>query len=790
MNHRVINVLEYNKILGFLAEKAGSAMTRKVIMELVPMTDERLINEGLDETQEAVTLMINKGSLPLGNFYDIADSISLAQKGGILSMEQLLRIAYNMRIAENAVAYLKGDLPPLPMLISICSVLELFPSVRESIQKAILSDTEMDDNASPELRSIRREIVRCNEAIRVKIDRIISSRENHSALQDAIVTIRDGRYVIPVKAEHKAKFPGMIHDQSGSGQTLFIEPQAVVDLNNRLKELAVEEQAEITRILQGFSEEISVLGDRLKNNQELLVRLDLINAKGSLALQMEGERPVISREGVMELKEARHPLIDREKVVPISFSIGERYSTLIVTGPNTGGKTVTLKTAGLLAMMAQTGLHIPAASTSRLPVFTDIYADIGDEQSIEQSLSTFSSHMKNIVDIVADAGPGSLILLDELGAGTDPAEGAALAIAILEELGKRGAKVMATTHYTELKKYALSTEGVENASMEFNVETLSPTYRLTIGIPGKSNAFEIAKKLGLRPGIIDKAGRLMESGDIEFEEVLNAIEKDKKAAEEERDMAIAMNIAMKKEKEKLDREREKFAKEKERLLSEARREAADMVAEADKVLADIKEELKQLSKIESSSERNRRFERSRRRVKDAAGRYKETVMKEVNDNPVSIEDVKTGDRVKVLTLGQNGEILSLPDDDGEMMVRVGQMKVKVKAEDLMIIPDGAMRKKSKAKYGSMYKVKAQTVKTSVDVRGENMDSAADQVEKYLDDVYMAGLPEVVIIHGRGEGILKKGLHEILRKHKNVDSFRSGKYDEGGDGVTVVKMKNK
>lgn len=788
MNSKAIRVLEYNKILDFLTEMAGSELTRRLIAEMLPMTDERIIREGLEETTEAVTLMTHKGSLPMGNFYDIGDMLSMAKKGGSLSMGQLLKVAYNMKIAEDIVTYLKGDLPPLPSLMAIRDVLETFPKLREEIAGAILFADEMADNASSELKSIRREIVRKNEAIKTKMDHIINSQDNRSALQDSIVTIRDGRYVIPVKAEQKARFPGMVHDQSASGQTLFIEPQVIVNLNNELKELSISEQAEIDRILAEFSSAIGEHAQMLLNNQKLLVQLDLINAKGRLSSAMHGECPEISTEGYMELKEARHPLIDAKNVVPINVSIGDRYKTLIVTGPNTGGKTVTLKTVGLLSLMTQSGLHIPAASTSKMPIFDDVFADIGDEQSIEQSLSTFSSHMVNIVNIVTEAKNKTLVLLDELGAGTDPTEGAALAITVLEELSKRGSFVLATTHYTELKKYALSTEGVENASMEFDVETLSPTYKLSIGIPGKSNAFEIASKLGLRGEMIDKARRLLEGGDLEFEEVLSAIEADKKAAEQERDEAIEINIAMKAEREKLKKDMERLEKERERIIKKAKDEASNILEEATETVKEVKEELRDLAKIESSGERNKRFDRSRRRVKDAAGRYKETLIKEVNDNPISISDVKIGDRVKVMTLGQNGEVLSLPDEKEELLVQVGMMKVKAKAEDLMFIPDSAPKKKSGANYGALYRAKAHSVEQTIDVRGSNMNTACDDVEKYLDDAFMASAGEVTIIHGRGEGILKKGIHAMLSKHKHVVEFREGTHHEGGDGVTIVKLK--
>ena len=792
MNEKAIKVLEYNKIIELLKGQAGSEMTRKIISELKPFTDPRVIRTVLEETDEAVRLISFKGPLPLGNFYDIKQFVGFAQKGGSLNMKQLLQVLYNMKITANVINWLKGDVPSLPILQSLVEVLAVFKDLAEEIDRSIESEDMVSDNASSELRHIRRSIVRQNETIKNRINQMIDKADNQSMLQDAIVTVRDGRYVIPVKQEHRSKFPGIVHDQSASGATLFIEPQVIVNMNNELRELEVAEKAEVERILAELSGRVGEHAAQLNNNQEILVQLDLIMAKGKLAHIQHAECPSVNEDGILVLKEARHPLIDRQKAVPINVSIGDKYSTLVVTGPNTGGKTVTLKTAGLLAMMAQTGLHIPAASSSTIPIYENIFADIGDEQSIEQSLSTFSSHMKNIVEIVEKASDKSLILLDELGAGTDPTEGAALAIAVLETLRSRGAQIFATTHYTELKKYAIQTSGVENASMEFDIETLSPTYKLTIGIPGKSNAFEISKKLGLPGEIIGKSKSLLEGGDIKFESVLEAIEEDKKAAEEERDEAIMLNIEMKKQKEEMDKREKKLKQQQEKMLNDAKEEARAIIAEAKEVTKEVQEELRELAKVESLGERNKRLDRSKRKIKDAAGRYKETITREENDNPVSIEDVKVGDRVKVLTINQNGEVIGLPDSRGEITVKVGVMKMKCKAEDLKIIIDGRQKKKkpktSKANYGSLYKSKSYSISPTINVQGQNLDDALANTEKYLDDAFMAHLEEVTIIHGRGEGILKKGIQDMLKRHKQVKSFRKGNYNEGGEGVTIVKLK--
>lgn len=790
MNAKAVKVLEYKKIIKMLSDQAGSEMTREVISGLQPFNDIRDVRDAVDETTEAVDLITHKGPLPLGNFYDIKPFLDFANKGGSLNMGQLLKVYYNLSVARSTVTFMKSDLPPLPILESMTEVLAVFTDLEEDIDRCILSEDEMADNASSDLRDIRRGIQRQNEAIKVRMDHIVNSENNRSMLQDSIVTMRDGRYVIPVKAEHKSKFPGIVHDQSQTGATIFIEPQVIVDLNNDLKELEIAEKKEVDRILAELSSRVAEHYAGLKNNQELLVQLDLIMAKGKLASVQQAEVPDISDQGELDLKLARHPLIDPKKVVPINVSCGKDYKALIITGPNTGGKTVTLKTVGLLCMMAQTGLHIPASSGSRIPVFDDFFADIGDEQSIEQSLSTFSSHMTNIVDIVENANDKSLVLIDELGAGTDPTEGAAIAISVLEDLIAKNATIFATTHYNELKKFALSTNGAENASMEFDIETLSPTYRLSIGLPGKSNAFEISEKLGLPGRIIERSRDLMESGDIEFEDVISSIDKDRKLAEDERDEAIRLNIAMKKEQAEWKKKQADLEKKNENILNDAKRQARSIISEAKEVSKEVQEDLRELSKIESLGERNKRFDSDRKKIKDAAGRYREKFIKEVNDAPVSVSDIKIGDRVKVLTLDQNGEIIALPDEKERVLVQVGAIKVRVDVDDLKLILEGkeARKRHASATYGGMYRIKSKTVPVQIDVRGQNLDEAVNNVSKYLDDVSMSGLEKVTIIHGRGEGVLKKGIHDYLRTNRSVAGARKGSYNEGGDGVTIVTMK--
>lgn len=791
MNEKTYRILEYNKIIENLKAEAASEMTKKLVSELKPLVDVYLIEELLAETSEAVSVIVHKGVLPLGSFYDIENSLHLARKGGTLTMKQLLEVLYNLHVARNVSTFLKTDLPALPIIHEMSELLSIQKRLEDNIDRCIISEDEMSDNASSGLKQIRRSMVRQNETLKSKLNHILNSSDNKTLLQDAIVTMRQGRYVIPVKLEHKSKFPGIVHDQSSTGATLFIEPQVIVNLNNELRELELEEKKEMERILAELSSNVSEHYHELLNNQELLVKLDLIFAKGKLSVKYKGTDAKISEDGTLDIKNGRHPLLNVDEVVPINVSLGENYDTLVITGPNTGGKTVTLKTVGLLAMMTQSGLHIPVGSGTVMPVFRKIYADIGDEQSIEQSLSTFSSHMNNIVDIVSSADRNTLVLVDELGAGTDPTEGAALAIAVLEDLYKKGAHTMATTHYTEIKKYAIETDGVQNASMEFDVETLSPTYKLTIGIPGKSNAFEISEKLGLPGAIIEKARTLLEKGDIEFENVISSIEQDKKLAEAERDEAIVLNLEMKRQKEELDKKMKKLEEKKDKILSKAKEEARDMLKEAKLVTEETQKQLKDIDKMDSMAERHARLSESKRRIKETDSKYRETIQVPENYNPVTVDKLKIGDRVKVMNLGQNGEILSLPDDKGDMLVQVGMLKANVNVKNLMLINEGAKKKKppvNRTKYGNLYKSKAQNISLSINVRGRNLDDAAMDVDKYLDDAYMAGLKEVTVIHGRGEGILRNGLQNMFKRHKHVDSFRKGAFNEGGDGVTVVKLK--
>ena len=795
MNQKALETLEYRKIIAQLKREMGSAASAKLADELTPLTSEKIIKEELRSTTEAVDLIVRKGPLPTGGLYDIREALLLAKKGGSLTMRQLLEVQNVLGISSEVVAFMHDDaLPELKYIGEMVDLIVEFTALEKEISRCILTEDEMADNASPKLKDVRRSIHQQNQAIKNKLSRIITSSSNKTYLQDAIVTMRDGRYVIPVKQEYRSFFPGMVHDQSKGGATLFIEPQGVVELNNKLRELEVEEQLEIARILAELSSRVAEHYREIRSNLELLTKLDFIMAKGKLSCKMHASEPKIDADGELRLISARHPLIEYKKAVPVDIRIGGDYRTLIITGPNTGGKTVSLKTAGLLVMMAQSGLHIPASHASTLPIFGEVFADIGDEQSIEQSLSTFSSHMKNIVSIIDKASYDSLVLVDELGAGTDPTEGAALAIAILERFYDSGALTMATTHYNELKKYALATSGVENAAMEFDVETLTPTYRLLIGVPGKSNAFEISKKLGLSESVIERATEHIKHGDMEFENVISSIEDDKRKAAADRLDAESMRAEIEERLKKLEEKEKAISEKRADIIAEAKREARELLRETKSAVKDVQKDLRRLQKSGAHTNLNTgALEKSRRKINEAEDLVSEKVVKQVNSEPVSADTLKIGDRVKLLTIGQNGTILSLPDEKGNLMINIGALKVKARLQDLMLINEGKDRKpqaKSSSKYGSLLRSKSSSVSASINVMGKNLEDALADVEKYLDDVYMAGLDMVSIIHGRGGGILKDGIRQMLKRKKYVDSYGAASYNDGGEGVTLVRMKKK
>lgn len=794
MNDKVYKVLEYDKIIEMLKAEAASPMGRDAAGETVPLTEDYKIRELLTETDEAVSVILHKGTLPLGGLQDVKRKARYAEKGGVLGMGELLGIRSSLKVAEDVYKFLDDEeITYAPGIKAYLEVLRPESRLREHIERCIISEDEMADSASPALRDIRRKIENQRQSARARLSSMVSSSGNRELLQDAVITMRDGRLVIPVKLENRSKFPGIVHDRSSTGSTLFIEPQAVVDINNEIRELELKEQEEIRRILAELSKEVGMCVRSIVSNQKYLVRLDVIFARGRLSVKQGAFAAKLNDRGVIDIRRGRHPLLPKEKAVPVDVSAGETYRTLVITGPNTGGKTVMLKTVGLMMLMTQSGLHIPAAEGTTLPVMKKIFADIGDEQSIEQSMSTFSGHMKNVVDIQKEADGDTFILLDELGAGTDPVEGAALAIAILENLAAAGALIFATTHYSELKKYALATPGVENASMEFDIETLSPTYRLIIGAPGKSNAFEISRKLGLADSIIEEARHLLGNEDIEFENVVSALETDRRSARSKLEAAEALSEDLKRRQAEIERKERELVQKKEKILERAREEAEETINEARNFAEKVRSELREIEKEARTSmeaAKSKRLEVSTKiRKKGEKFRREYDSPKPVNTKPARREELAVGDRVNVVTLGQKGVVASLPDSKDELNVQIGNMKFKVSLGDITKIEKSGVQKHfEKTKFGSMYKEKTMSIQTSINVIGKTLDEAIAEVDKYLDDAFMSGLPEVTVVHGKGAGILSSGIRNMLRHHPHVKSFHAGDIGSGGEGVTVVEMK--
>lgn len=791
MNKKVLNLLEYNKIIDLLSAHAGSALARERINSLAPMSNMRMVKEALTETTEAVSVILYKGSIPVGEIGNIISLLDIVRKGRALSMRELLAVSRSLAGAREVKDFLSSDVPEIPMISEINSLIAPNPKMESEISRCILSEDEMADNASPELNKIRREIRNKNDSIRRKIDSYTSVGNNKSYLQEAIVTLRNGRYVIPVKREYSSKVPGLIHDQSKTGATFFIEPQAIVSLNNELRELELAEQREIERILQMLSGRVGEHYNELKNNQELLVKLDVINAKGRLSVAMEAVAPKLNLEGYLDIRAGRHPLIDMEKVVPIDVNLGDGYSTLLITGPNTGGKTVTLKTIGLFILMAESGLHIPCYEDSNIALFREVYAEIGDEQSIENNLSTFSSHMLNTANIISNADHESLVLLDEVGSGTDPTEGAALGVAMLEALKEKGAHTVATTHYTELKKYALSTEGVENASMEFDMDALAPTYKIKVGLPGKSNAFEISRKLGLDSRIIDRAISLMKESDIEFEGAVSRVEEDQK----EVDLALKeARIKAAEAEKKLKEAEEKLAKAKEskhKIIEAAKEEAREIISDANRTVKEVSKELRKAVK-EGRNNSSAVVADSKRKLREKSIENAVVMRNIKNTNIPKADDLRPGTRIKLLKLGQNGEVETSPDSSGNLTVRIGALKMSAKIKDVMIIEDNkpGTKERKRRSYAKMNTAKARTISPSINVIGKNLDDAELEVSKYIDDAFLSGINEVQIVHGRGEGVLRGGIRNMLKRNKNIKSISGASYDQGGEGVTVVTFIDK
>ncbi len=792
MKEKTLKTLEFYKVIEQLELRSASEIGKERIRKIRPLTDIEMINDRLEETQEALELLLKRSAPPLYGISSVKYELSRLEIGGNLSPKGLLKISDLLRVSRELTNYINNNESDrdtkYPFMEELISRLSTFKYIEDSINKAIISEEEIADDASSELKRIRRSKVNKNSLIRSKLDSMVNNQNTQKYLQDNIVTIRDGRYVLPVKAQNKKDIKGLVHDTSSSGQTMFIEPMAVVELNNELRELDIEEREEIERILRELSDKVRDKTREIKINEETLSIVDFIFAKGKFALDLEANKPKLNNKGYLNLKKARHPLLDPKKVVPIDIYLGKDFTSLVITGPNTGGKTVTLKTVGLCTLMAQSGLFIPCDIGSEIAVFDQIFADIGDEQSIEQSLSTFSSHMTNIVDILNEFKENSLILFDELGAGTDPTEGAALAMSILDYLLNKNVRTIATTHYSQLKLYALTTDNVSNASVEFDVETLRPTYKLSIGVPGKSNAFDISKRLGLSDNIINSAKLLISSEDIEFEDALKVIQEDKKAIEENKYKAEKLREEIELLKEELKVANMKIEKDRQMVIQKANLEARDILRkakeESDLLISEIRDMKKNLKAVDEQ-----RMHDAQRFIGEAVKKADSNVSKDVlNVQSSKIpKNLKIGESVEILSLNQVGQVLTLPDDDNNVTVQVGIMKVNVPLDTLRRSESGS-EKKVKAKSKKYISIKSKNVKDEIDLRGRNIDEAILELEKYIDDVYIGGLKTAYIIHGKGTGALRDGLQSYFKNHRLIKSFRPGEYGEGGTGVTVISIK--
>lgn len=785
--------MEFNKIIDKLVSLATSSLGKELAEKLVPDTDLNRVERAQKETSDAVAFIARRGTPPMGGIHDIRDSLKRVEIGAILNPGELLKTADVLRAVRNLKSYASNDRIKTDednIVSELIGCLESNKRIEDRIYMSILSEDEIADNASPTLANIRRQIRNAQESIKDKLNDIIRSSRYQKYIQEPIVTLRGDRYVIPVKQEYRTEIPGLIHDSSASGATIFIEPMAVVEANNHIRELKIKEQAEIEKILGELTGEIRGIVDSLKSNVSILGRLDFIFAKARLSLDYNCVCPVLNDEHKILIKKGRHPLLDKKTVVPIDFWIGEDFNTLVVTGPNTGGKTVTLKTVGLFTLMTQAGLHIPANEGTKMSIFKKVYADIGDEQSIEQSLSTFSSHMKNIVGILKDVDEDSLVLFDELGAGTDPTEGAALAMSILEYLRNKGSTTVATTHYSQLKAYAVTTKFVENACCEFNVETLRPTYRLLIGVPGKSNAFAISKRLGLFDDIIEKAKEFLTQDDIKFEDMLMSIEKNLNQSENEKMKAESYRLEAEKLKKELEEQKRKLAENRERLIQEARAEARKILLEARKEAEEIISKMRRLEQEVHNAQRQKEAEELRLKLKRKVDSIEETLELPLAPKNALVkppENLKPGDSVLIVNLDQKGTVITPPDKDGEVVVQAGIMKINVHISNLKLVDEQKIVLNNSG-IGKIGMSKAKSISTEIDVRGYNLEEAIESVDKYLDDAYLSGLTEVSIIHGKGTGVLRSGIQKFLKSDSRVKSFRLGKYGEGESGVTIVELR--
>ncbi len=792
MNEKALKTLEYDKIIERLIEYASTPLGKEACRNLVPMNDLYEIKSSQKETTDALTRILQHGSLSFSGTRDIRDSLLRLKVGASLSITELLNISSVLKVANRVKTYGRRELEEESgdSLDERFSLIEPLTPLNREIERCILSEEEIADDASATLKSIRRSLKLTKDRVHTQLNSVMNSSRTY--LQDAVVTMRNGRYCLPVKLEYKSQVSGMVHDQSSSGSTVFVEPMAVVKLNNEIRELEIKEQKEIEAILARLSEEAANDIEYLQSDLELLSELDFIFARAQLSKSYNGSEPKFNTNGYLKIKKGRHPLLDKKKVVPIDIYLGDEFDLLIVTGPNTGGKTVSLKTVGLFTLMGQAGLHIPAFDGSELAVFTEVYADIGDEQSIEQSLSTFSSHMTNIVSILDKADKDSLVLFDELGAGTDPTEGAALATAVLSFLHNMKVRTMATTHYSELKVFALSTEGVENACCEFDVETLRPTYRLLIGIPGKSNAFAISKKLGLPDFIIEDAKQYIDSQDESFEDVISSLEASRVTIEKEQEEIARYKTEVENLKKKLESKQERLDEQKERILQKAREEAQTVLQEA-KDFAD--ETIRIINKQTSGGNISRALEKERAKLRGKLEDVDTKLNKPKEKTPkktVKPKELKIGDTVKVLSMNLKGTVSTLPNAKGDFFVQMGILRSQVNIKDIEKIeeqtisgPGASLQKSSTSKIKMS---KSSYISPEVNLIGMTVDEALSVLDKYLDDAYLAHLSQVRVVHGRGTGALRNGVHSHLRRLKYVKSFRLGNFGEGDTGVTIVEFK--
>ncbi len=791
MNQKALNALEYPKIIEKLTEKASSGMGKHLCRTLEPSTDLEVIRTMQVQTRDALTRLFQKGGISFGNVKDIRGSLKRLEIGSSLGILEILAVCNLLENTSRVKAYSRRDRADTPedSLDHMFEGLSPLTPLSTEIRRCILSEDEISDDASPNLRQIRRSMKVTNDRIHSQLSGLVNGGAR-TYLQDAVITMRNGRYCVPVKAEYKGQVPGMIHDQSSTGSTLFIEPMSVVKLNNDMRELELQEQKEIEVILADLSVQIAAEREAISLNLEIMVQLDFIFARAALAMEMNASEPIFNDEGRINLKKARHPLINKKKVVPIDIRLGDTFDLLVITGPNTGGKTVSLKTVGLLTLMGQSGLHIPTLDRSELALFHEVYADIGDEQSIEQSLSTFSSHMTNIVSFLEKADQYSLVLFDELCSGTDPTEGAALAISILSYLHDRGIRTMATTHYSELKVYALSTPGVENACCEFDVESLRPTYRLLIGIPGKSNAFAISGKLGLPDYIIEDAKTRLSEQDVSFEDLISDLETSKRTIEKEQEEIAAYKKEIEALKSQAQQKQERIEEQRERILAEAREKANTILRDAKDVADETIKNFRKFGKENiSAAEMEKERERLRKKMKENTASSSLKVQKPKKEYKPT--DFKLGESVKVLSMNLTGTISSLPDSRGNVTVQMGILRSQVHISDLEIIEEAnpyAPKSFKRTSKGKLKMSKSLSVSPEINLLGKTVDEAVSELDKYLDDALLSHLSTVRVVHGKGTGALRKGIHEFLRRQKHVKSYRLGEFGEGDAGVTIVELK--